>query len=184
VFYATSIIFLRLSHFFSKSVLTEIISGGQKKSVYTNMQRKLSTGVNLQVKGVSSKTKDDLLVSSLYLQKVTKYLHLVSMSDTTITKLNLGTNFLSLYQIFQNKLADVNYVLFFTNVNKYNVKPAVPFTFSNKENLFYDCVNSKQLAKTNYYTLDVNTLKSLPFSIQNEFKNVTKQNLNLGKENK
>jgi hypothetical protein len=106
------------------------------------------------------------------------------MSDTTITKLNLGTNFLSLYQIFQNKLADVNYVLFFANVNKYNVKSAVPFTFSNKENLFYDCVNSKQLAKTNYYILDVNTLKSLPFSIQNEFKNATKQNLNLGKENK
>lgn len=148
------------------------------------MQRNLNTGINLKANGTSSKTKDDLLVSSLYLQKVTKYLHLVSMSDTPVTKLNLGTNFLSLYQIFQNKLTDINYVLFFTNSNKYNVKSTVSLTFSSKENLFYECVNSKQLAKTNYYILDVNTLKSLPFSIQNEFKNVTKQNLNLGKENK
>jgi hypothetical protein len=70
------------------------------------------------------------------------------------------------------------------NKSRFNITPVNSSPFLNKEVLFYECLDGNQLTKTNYHLLDVNALKSLPFTIQNEFKNVIKQNLNLGKENK
>jgi len=75
-------------------------------------------------------------------------------------------------------------MLFFMNKSRFNITPVNSSPFLNKEVLFYECLDGNQLTKTNYHLLDVNALKSLPFTIQNEFKNVIKQNLNLGKENK
>lgn len=183
IFYTLSLIFLRLIHFFSKSVLTEIIPEVQKKANYTNTQIKL-TSHNVLTNGAFSDSKSNLLLSSLYLQKVTKYLHLVSMSDANITAINTNSNFLNLYQTFQNKLINLNYMLFFMNKSRFNITPVNSSPFLNKEVLFYECLDGNQLTKTNYHLLDINALKSLPFTIQNEFKNVIKQNLNLGKENK
>ena len=183
IFYTLSLVSLRLIHFFSKSVLTEIIPEVQKKANYSNTQIRLNSN-NVLTNGASSKAKESLLLSSLYLQKVTKYLHLVSMSDVNITTTNSNSNFLNLYQTFQNKLINTNYMLFFMNSSRFNIIPVSSPAFLNKEKLFYECLSSDQLTKTNYHLLDVNTLKSLPFTAQNEFKNVIKQNLNLGKENK
>ena len=148
------------------------------------MPLKSSTNYNTITKSAALKTKNDLLISSLYLQKVIKYLHLTNMSDLHVVNNNINKNFLDLHYIFQNKFVDLNYILFFMNNNKFNVTLINTHLFSNKEKLFYKCVNKRQLVKVNYYVLNSNVLKSLPFLFQNEFKNSIKQNLNLGKENK
>lgn len=165
-------------------MFAEALPGIKKKLNYTSIQTTGSTNYNIVTKGTLLKTKDNLLLSSLYLQKVTKYLHYVNLSDLDITNNNVNNTFLNLHYTFQNKLIGLNYVLFFMNNNKFNVIDNNTLPFLNKEKRFYKCVNTQQLTKTNYYLLDSNTLKSLTFLFQNEFNNTIKQNLNLGKENK
>lgn len=184
IFYTLSIISLRLTHFFSKSILTDLTLGFQKKPNYLSPQPRSNTRYGLLTQSTSVKTNDSILLSSLYLQKVTKYLHLVNMTDVTSINTNKNNGFLNLNHTFQNKLIGLNYTLFFMNSTKFNVTGTDISSFSSKEKFFYECVEKKQLMKTNYYLLNSNVLKSLPFFFQNELKATIKSNLNLGKENK
>lgn len=106
------------------------------------------------------------------------------MTDVTSINTNKNNGFLNLNHTFQNKLIGLNYTLFFMNSTKFNVTGIDISSFSSKEKFFYECVEKKQLMKTNYYLLNSNVLKSLPFFFQNELKATIKSNLNLGKENK
>jgi hypothetical protein len=57
---------------------------------------------------------NNLLLKSLYLQKMSKYLHLVNTSDLNLDyTLCLNTNYLTLYKVFQCELKDLNFMLFF-----------------------------------------------------------------------
>jgi hypothetical protein len=128
---------------------------------------------------------NNLLLKSLYLQKMSKYLHLVNTSDLNLDyTLCLNTNHLTLYKVFQCELKDLNFMLFFSINNKFNIKSASTFTFSDKESLFYKCVNNDKLTNTQSYILNTNILRTLPFVFQKEFNTIIKCNLTLGKENK
>jgi hypothetical protein len=116
---------------------------------------------------------------------MTKYLHLINVSDLNLDHtLYLNTNFLTLYKIFQGELKDLNFMLFFSSNNKFNLKSINSNTFSSKESLFYKCVEEEKLLNSHSYILNANMLKSLPFVFQKEFNTVIKRNLTLGKENK
>jgi hypothetical protein len=184
IFYTLAFVFLKFIHFFSNLIAAEVIPTAQYKTNSVNIPFKSNVNYNAMTRSVTLKTKNDLLLSSLYLQKVIKYLHLTNMSDFNVLNNNINNNFLDLYYIFHNRFVDLNYILFFMNNNKFNNTPINTHPFSNKEKLFYKCINKQQLVKVNYYVLNSNILKSLPFLFQNEFKNSIKQNLNLGKENK
>jgi hypothetical protein len=135
-----------------------------------------------QMQGVSD---ENLLLKSLYLQKMSKYLHLINTSDLTLDPtLNLNTGYSTLYNIFRGELAGLNFMLFFSTNSKYNLKSINGSTFRNKELLFLKCIDDNKLMNSHSYILNANILKKLPFTFQKEFNAIIKRNLTLGKENK
>jgi hypothetical protein len=169
-------------HFFTKSLLIDIVPETKTPapSIYKSIDN--LTHCSPKTQGANN---SGLLLTSLYLQKMTKYLHLVNVSDLNLDHtLNLNTNFLTLYKIFQGELKDLNFMLFFSSNNKFNLKSINSNTFSSKESLFYKCVEEEKLLNSHSYILNANMLKSLPFVFQKEFNTVIKRNLTLGKENK
>ena len=154
-----------------------------KKNIFKNTRKSFNFNVN-----TSGVFNSHTLLSSLYLQKLVKYLHLTNINDTQIN-LYMNTqnmNLLSLYSIFKNNNMFINYYLFFTSKNNFNLSDLsnVSNNFTNKDKLYYECVNHTSLFNTHFFKLNSNHLKSLSFLHQNEFKKVIKQNLNLGKENR
>jgi hypothetical protein len=146
--------------------------------------KRLSSLVNYSPKtqGIDDSS---LLLKSLYLQKMSKYLHLTKTSDLDLDHtLNLNTNCLHLYNTFSGELKDLNFMIFFVVNNKFNLKPSVTFTTLNKESLFYRCIENEKLISSRSYILNANVLRTLPFVFQKEFNTIIKRNLTLGKENK
>ena len=129
---------------------------------------------------------NNLLLSSLYLQKMTKYLHLINMSDLNLNHIPTftGSNFLNFYQAFQSDLKHLNLVLFLSTKSTYNLSQDNGFNFYNKDSFFHKCVTNSKVNKAHSYILDARLLKQLPFLFQKEFTNIIKRNLELGKENK
>ena len=144
--------------------------------------RNASTNFNI---GASGTSDTSILLPSLYLQKLVKYLHLVATNDVRITsREESGLNFISLYSTLKNDVSGVNYFIYFSNKNKFNNNNSSLYLFQNKDKSFYECISSDKIFNVKFYKLNNNILKSLPFMFQKEFKNVISQNLNLGKENR
>jgi hypothetical protein len=163
-------------------LLVEILPKDNLKT--PTVYRQLDSLVNYSPKtqGVGD---NGLLLKSLYLQKMSKYLHLTNTSDLNLDHtLSLNTNYLYLYNTFRGELKDLNFMIFFSVNNKFNLKPATTFTTLNRESLFYRCINNEKLISSRSYILNANVLRTLPFIFQKEFNKVIKRNLTLGKENK
>ena len=180
--YTLSFFFLKLTHFFTKNLLVEILP---KDNLETSIvYRHLGSLINYSPKmqGVGD---NNLLLKSLYLQKMSKYLHLTNTSDLNLDHtLSLNTNYLYLYNTFHVELKDLNFMIFFSVNNKFNLKPATNSITLNKESLFYRCIDNEKLISSRSYILNTNILRTLPFTFQKEFNTVIKRNLTLGKENK
>ena len=180
--YTVSFLFIKIVYFFTKTLLIDIIP----KDMNSPQVITKKTNHLIQSSPKTQGLKDNgLLLTSLYLQKMSKYLHLTNMSDTNLdyTALN-SSRFLSLYKTFQGELRDLNFMLFFSTSNKFNLKPNSSLLFSSKESLFYKCVDSDKLLNSHSYVLKASLLRSLPFLFQKEFNTVINRNLTLGKENK
>ena len=151
-------------------------------TLYKENYKSVNTNFNV---GTSIASNSDVLLPSLYLQKLVKYLHLVTSNDNKLSSREVSDlDFLNLYSILKNDASNINYFIFFSNKHKFNnIVKSMPF-FQNKEKLFYDCVDNDKATNVKFYKLNNNILKSLPFMFQKEFKNIISQNLNLGKENR
>jgi hypothetical protein len=174
--------FLKLIHFLTKNLLVDILpkTNLTTPSVYKRVDGLINCSPKMQ--GVNN---EGLLLTSLYLQKMSKYLHLINTSDLTLNHAsNLNTSHLTLYNVFQSELTDVNFMLFFSTSNKYNLKSTNNSTFLNKESLFLKCIDNNKLMNSHSYVLNANILRTLPFTFQKEFNTIVKRNLTLGKENK
>ena len=191
LFYSVSLLVMKIMFFFTKYFQYDLLFlkdqslkvSNSKKNIFKNTRKSFNFNVNTP--GVFN---SHTLLSSLYLQKLVKYLHLTNINDTQIN-LHMNTqniNLLSLYSIFKDNNMFVNYYLFFTSKNNFNLNdlPNLSSNFTNKDKLYYECVNNSNLFNTHFFKLNSNHLKSLSFLHQNEFKKVIKQNLNLGKENR
>jgi hypothetical protein len=144
--------------------------------------KSVNTDFNVSTSGASS---TDVLLPSLYLQKLVKYLHLVTSNDTKLSSREVSNlDFINLYNTLKNDASSINYFIFFSNKHKFNNSLKNASFFQNKEKSFYDCVDNDKATNIKFYKLNNNILKSLPFMFQKEFKNIISQNLNLGKENR
>jgi hypothetical protein len=180
--YTTSFIFIKVIHFFTKTILIDIIPKEINQVPVVNKKTSHLIQSSPKTQGLNN---GGLLLTSLYLQKMSKYLHLVNISDINLDyTTSTSTNFLSLYKTFQGELKDLNFMLFFSTSNKFNLKPNYTSSFSSKESLFYKCVDSDKLMNSHSYVLKSSTLRPLPFLFQKEFNTVINRNLTLGKENK
>jgi hypothetical protein len=142
----------------------------------------VNANFNVNASGISD---TGVLLPSLYLQKLVKYLHLITINDIKATSREVSSlNCINLYSMLKNDVSNVNYFIFFSNKNKFNSAPGNLDLFQSKDKSFYECVDSNKIFNVKFYKLNNNILKSLPFMFQKEFKNVISQNLNLGKENR
>ena len=182
VFYTLSFIFLKVTLVFTKNVQSSVLPSRATSTLYKENYKSVNTNFNV---GTSIASNSDVLLPSLYLQKLVKYLHLVTSNDNKLSSREVSDlDFLNLYSILKNDASNINYFIFFSNKHKFNnIVKSMPF-FQNKEKLFYDCVDNDKATNVKFYKLNNNILKSLPFMFQKEFKNIISQNLNLGKENR
>lgn len=185
-FYTISLIFLKITFILTKNFQSGVLystSTLNSKNKFFNKSSDNST-LDFSVSTTNS-NNSDVLLSSLYLQKVIKYLHLSSVNDHNVsTSCSSDLRFLNLYNIFKGDVNNVDYLIFFTNKNKFNLSSNKLGNFTNKDKLFYDCVNESQIFNVRHFKLNNNILKSLPFMFQKEFNAVIRQNLNLGRENR
>jgi hypothetical protein len=180
-FYTTSFIFLKLTLIFTKSAQTKVLPVSDTVLIQKEDHRNLTTTFNVNAAGTND---TGVLLPSLYLQKLVKYLHLVATNDVKITsREDSSSNFISFYSMLKNDVSSVNYFIFFSNKNKFNNDRDLGL-FQSKDKSFYECIDSNKIFNVKFYKLNNNILKSLPFMFQKEFKNVITQNLNLGKENR
>ena len=180
--YTIFFFFFKLTHFFTKNLLVEILSKDNLKTPTVHKSLDTLTSYPPKTQGVGD---NSFLLRSLYLQKMSKYLHLTNTSDLNLDHaLSLNTNHLHLYNTFRGELKDLNFMIFFSVNKKFNLKPTVSCTTLNKESLFYRCINDEKLMSSRSYILNANILRTLPFIFQKEFNIIIKRNLTLGKENK
>ena len=181
-FYTVSFIFLKFTLIFTKSAQSRVLPN--TNTTLTQKDNYKNVNVNFSV-NVSGTNDNSILLSSLYLQKLVKYLHLVTSNDLKIaSKEGSIFNFVNFYSMLKNDVSNVNYFIFFSNRNKFNNNISSQHLFQSKDKSFYECVDSNKIFNVKFYKLNNNILKSLPFMFQKEFKNVISQNLNLGKENR
>ena len=185
-FYTISLTFLKITFVFTKNFQSGVLYNTNtlenKNKFFTKSKNNNTLDFSIST---SSSDNSDVLLSSLYLQKVIKYLHLSSANDQNVsTSCSSDSRFLNLYNVFKGDVNNVDYLIFFTNKNKFNLRNGELGNFTNKDKLFYDCVNESQIFNVRHFKLNNNILKSLPFMFQKEFNSVIKQNLNLGRENR
>jgi hypothetical protein len=181
-FYTVAFIFLKFTLIFTKSAQSRVLPN--TNTTLTQKDNYKNVNVNFSV-NVSGTNDNSILLSSLYLQKLVKYLHLVTSNDLKIaSKEGSIFNFVNFYSMLKNDVSNVNYFIFFSNRNKFNNNISSQHLFQSKDKSFYECVDSNKIFNVKFYKLNNNILKSLPFMFQKEFKNVISQNLNLGKENR
>ena len=185
--YTTSFMFLKSIYLLAKKFHMSLVPTATKKSVTDAAVLGNRQTPWLQAKGTGTPTTtNEILLLSLYLQKVVKYLHLTNMTDTQISKLySTEHDFTRLYHSLQINGVYTNHFLFFVLNQQYNlVTKTMNNRFSNRDNLFYEPLDNSTL--NNIRTLEVNTnwIKSLNFKHQKEFLKIINQNLNIGKENR
>ena len=177
-----SFIFLKFTLIFTKNTQTKIL---HTNNVILSRQEDYKNS-NLNFNLNASGTNDvGILLPSLYLQKLVKYLHLITINDVRAVSQEVSSlNFVNFYSMLKNDVSNVNYFIFFSNKSKFNSRSRNLDLFQSKDKSFYDCVDSNKIFNVKFYKLNNNILKSLPFMFQKEFKHVVSQNLNLGKENR
>jgi hypothetical protein len=184
--YTISFSFLKLAWITTKQLNIDIIYSNKNYQKTTksfgNFYKNINNTYNIKT---TSSLNNELLISSLYLQKVLKYLHLVNISDTPLYELNkYNSNLINFCSIFQKDSKNLNYILYFNNKNRYNLIEHTHARFFDKDVLFYNCVKNTDLTNTHFYNLNYNIIRSLKFIHQKEFKNAINRNLNIGKENR
>ena len=93
-------------------------------------------------------------------------------------------NSIDLINMFLDKPLLIQYVFYVNGKNKYNLTNTDFTKFSNKDNLFYNCLEYKNTFKTHQYVFDIKTLKTLSTTIQHEVDLIITKNLDKGKENR
>jgi hypothetical protein len=187
IIYTTSFIFLKIIYFLSKKFHMSLVPSVTKKSATDAAILGNRQTTWLQAKGTGTPaTANEILILSLYLQKVVKYLHLTNITDMQISRLySTEHDFTRLYHSLQINRTYTNHFLFFVLNQKYNlVTKTMNNRFSSRDHLFYEPLDNSTL--NNIRTLEVNTnwIKSLTFKHQKEFLKIINQNLNIGKENR
>lgn len=182
ILYTMSFIFLKFTLIFTKNTQTKILH--TNNVILSRQEDYKNSNVNFNLN--ASGTNDvGILLPSLYLQKLVKYLHLITINDVRAVSQEVSSlNFVNFYSMLKNDVSNVNYFIFFSNKSKFNSRSRNLDLFQSKDKSFYDCVDSNKIFNVKFYKLNNNILKSLPFMFQKEFKHVVSQNLNLGKENR
>ena len=127
----------------------------------------------------------DFLKIAYDLQRTIKYLHLINVEYAfSLKNFDTNPNNMDLLTMFLDKPALTQYIFFINNKNKYNLTDSDFDKFSNKDNLFYNCLSYDDAFKTHNYILDVKTLRLLSPLMQREFNLIINKNLDKGKESR
>jgi len=127
----------------------------------------------------------DFLKIAYDLQKAIKYLHLINTEYIlSLRDFNTMQNNTDLLTMFLDKPVLTQYIFFINNKSKYNLTDSNFDKFSNKDNLFCNCLSYDDFFKTYSYILDMKTFRLLPSLIQREFNFIISKNLDKGKESR
>jgi hypothetical protein len=179
--YTFSFCFLKLTYILTKNIYSELLPQAPSSTFSRKKIYKPIISNNQPNKLISQ----EVLLCSLYLQKVLKYLHLININDTNYVPLTDADLTCTYFHAFPSyNLENIVYTLFFNNRYKYCLGNNIQERFFNKD-IFYSKSFSALKANVNHtFELNLNVLQSFNFLTQKEFQAVIKKNLNLSRENR
>jgi hypothetical protein len=172
---------LKLTYFITKKVSGELLP--QRRITHT-LHRQFSK-FNIETPPTKMLISNEVLLSSLYLQKVLKYLHLANLNDISLLPLSdLDSTCLYACSFPNANIENITYTLFFTNRTKYTLRSPILKQFFNKDKLYYKCFSNLRIHTNHTLEIQSSILQSLNFLKQKEFQLILKKNLDLSRENR
>lgn len=179
--YTLSFCFLKLTYIFTKNVSSGLLPQMTTPTFPKKRFYKLTTSNS----PASKLTSQEVLLSSLYLQKVLKYLHLVNLNDThfmSVTDWDLTCTYFQSFPSYN--IENIVYTLFFNNRYKYDLHNNISKKFVNKDTLYLKSIPNFKTNTNHTFELNLNILQFCNFLTQKEFQLIVKKNLNLSRENR
>jgi hypothetical protein len=176
-----SICFLKLTYFITKKLYGHLLIQ------QSNTTTPRSGSLKFKMEGIQLKTfvPQEILLTSLYLQKLLKYLHLTNLTDINLTPLSdIDLTYIYFYSLPYQNIENITYTLFFNNRFKYSLRNNTLKQFFDKDKFYCRCFSETKINLN--HTLEVQSLlfQSFDFLKQKEFQLMLKKNLDLSRENR
>lgn len=139
----------------------------------------------MEITQLQTSVPQEILLSSLYLQKLLKYLHLVNLTDINLTPLSdVDLTCMYSYSLPYQNIENITYTLFFNNRLKYSLRSDTLKRFFDKDKLYCRCFPETKINLNHTLEIQSLLLQSFDFLKQKEFQLILKKNLDLSRENR